>query len=94
VRKNIETRQHLGDEDGIPIRRDHDAGDEADAPRGAGQKRHRRQRFQVIAGAGILAVDCVGIGDRYILGNNYVISDGDAVKAQHLSRLHKPGQIF
>ena len=61
LRKNIKTSEHLGREDGIPIRRDHDAGDEADALRGAGEKGHRRQRFQVIAGAGILAVDGIGI---------------------------------
>src|SRR6267142_3796750 len=35
LRKNIKTSEHLGREDGIPIGRDHDAGDEADALRGA-----------------------------------------------------------
>ena len=66
LRKNIETRQHLGRDDGIPIGRDHDAGDETDALCRAGEKRHRRQCFQVIAGTGIFTVHGVGIGDRYI----------------------------
>src|SRR4029077_10289251 len=82
LRKNIETREHLGRDDRIPIGRDHDASDEADALRGSGEERHRRQGFQVIARAVILAVDGVRIGNRYILGNDDVIGDGNAVKAQ------------
>jgi hypothetical protein len=48
----------------------------------------------MITGAGIFAVDSVGIWDRYIFRNNDVIGDGDAIKTQCLGLLNEPDQVF